>query len=148
MNKTQLTTTFNKSLFFVITIVLSICFSSLSQADMNIIGKWSGVDSDGEKATFIFNEDNTAEIQFEGLPPLSTQNLTNGRVQWSGNTTTDPMTLDVIIIIDSEERNRIPMIAQFVDGQTIKIQMSRDMKTRPQGFDMVDTVFQIVATKQ
>lgn len=148
MNKTRPGITTNRLLSVFLAVTLFFCFSYLSQADITIIGEWSGIDSDGEKATFVFGEDNSAEIHFEGLPPLSTQNLTNGSVQWSRNAAKHPMAIDVIIMIDSEERNRIPMIAQFVDSHTLKIQISRDMKTRPKGFDITDAVFQIVTTKQ
>ena len=113
MNKTHPNITTNRLLSVFLAVTLFFCFSYLSQADITIIGEWSG-----------------------------------GSVQWSRNAAKYPMAIDVIIIIDSEERNRIPMIAQFVDSHTLKIQISRDMKTRPKGFDITDAVFQIVTTKQ
>jgi len=126
--------------------LLIIC--STSYADTSIIGEWSGIDSDGDATTFLFNEDKSAEVIFEGLPPLTTKNLTNGNVEWSKDTNHNPMHLDIIIFINSEEQSRIPMLAEFVDNETLKIQMSRNMKTRPQGFEITKDVFQILAKKQ
>ena len=122
-------------------------FSSALLADSNLIGTWSGMDSDGESATFIFNHDQSAEIQFEGLPPLSSRNLANGYVQWESSVDENPTHLDVIIFIDNEERNRIRMLAKPIDPQSLKIQISRDMKTRPTSFELIDSVFQVVTTK-
>jgi hypothetical protein len=147
--KKRLTSTISKKLLTIFLVInIFIFFSGLSYADLSLIGEWAGTDSDGDAATFIFNDDQSAEIRFEGLPPLSTKNLANGQVIWSGNTDQDPMQLNVIIQVDSEEMSRITMIAQFVDHQTLKIQMSRDMKTRPEGFEMTASVFQILAIKQ
>ena len=129
-------------------IMCSTFFSGLSRSDTSIVGEWSGIDSDGDSTTFVFNADKSAEIRFAGLPPLSTKNLPNGSVEWSGNIDDDPIHLDVIILMGSEEKSRIRMIARFVDNQTLKIQMSRNMKTRPKGFEMIDSVFQILAIKQ
>jgi hypothetical protein len=138
----------NKLFATFLVLVCSAFFSSLSYAEMSIIGKWSGIDSDGDSASFVFNEDNSAEVKFEDVPPLTSENLANGSVEWSRNTEYDPMHLDILILIDSQNEQRIPMIAQFIDDQTLKIQLSRDMKSRPKAFEMTKDVFQILATKQ
>ena len=121
-------------------------FNSFS--DMNIIGQWSGVDSDGDSAVFVFNEDQSAEVRLEGVPPLTSANIVNGKVEWFSQTDKDPMQLDFIIIKNSEEIGRIPIIAQFLDAQTLIIQMSRDMKSRPVSFELSESVFQIVTSRQ
>ena len=117
-------------------------------ANPGIVGEWSGTDSDGDTATFVFNADNSAEVKFEGVPRLSTHTMTNGKVSWISNTIHDSLQVDVIIVRDSTEVSRIRMLAQLVDEQTLKLQISRDMTTRPIGFEMTDKVFQLLATKQ
>ncbi|MFT5502309.1 MAG: hypothetical protein ACI845_000845 [Gammaproteobacteria bacterium] len=136
----------------LVTIILvtnfSIFYFGLSYADMSLIGEWAGTDSDGDTATFIFNDDKSAELQMEGLPPLSSRNLTNGRVTWDGDKDHNRIKLDFVIHIGLEEKRRIKMLAHFIDDKTLKIQMSRDMKTRPEGFEVTKSVFQIITTKQ
>ena len=122
--------------------------ASLSQADVGIVGEWSGTDSDGDTASFIFNADNSAEVKFEGVPRLSTHTMTNGEVSWCSDSTPDPIHVDIIIVRDSTEVSRIRMVAQLIDDGTLKLQISRDMVTRPKGFKMNDKVFQLLATRQ
>ena len=133
---------------FLLLVLLITSWGSLVKANDGLIGTWSGTDSDGDSATFVFNADSSAEVKFEGVPRLSTQTMTNGKVSWSIDTTLDPMPVDVIIVRDATEVSRIRMLAQRVDEQTLKIQISRDMTTRPAGFEMTDKVFQLLATKQ
>ena len=123
-------------------------WTGLPRADGSIIGKWSGTDSDGDTATFVLNADNSAEVKFEGVPRLSTQTMTNGNVTWASDTTQDPMHVDIVIVRASTEVSRIRMIAQLVDAQTLKLQISRNMTTRPTSFAMTDDVFQLLATRQ
>ena len=114
----------------------------------DIVGTWSGIDSDGDAATFVFNADQSAEVKLEGVPRLSTQTMTNGKVTWSQDASQNPMHLDIIIVRSSTEVSRIRMVAQLVDGQTLKLQISRNMTSRPSGFAMTKEVFQLLATRQ
>jgi hypothetical protein len=148
MKKSPNYSNMRKSLAVFILIVSSAVCSGLSYAEMNIIGEWSGIDSDGDSAIFVFGADKSAELEMEGIPRLSAKNLTNGSVEWSSNTDYDPVHLDIIIMKGSQENGRIPMITQIIDDQTMKIQISRDMETRPNGFEITQDVFQIVLTKQ
>jgi len=129
-------------------IVAQACCIGVVIADSGIVGTWTGTDSDGDLATFVFGEDFDAEIKLEGVPRLSTETVTNGSVQWSGDTSVDPMTIDVIIIRNGVEVGRIPMIARFQDAGTMVMQLSRDMVTRPESFEMTEKVFQVVAHRQ
>ena len=138
----------NKYFTVIVAVVGAVFWFGLSHADISIVGKWSGIDSDGDSATFVFSEDKSADVKLEGIPLLSTKTMTNGSVEWSRNTGQDPMHLDIVILIGSIEKRRIPMIARFVGERTLKIQISRDMTTRPKGFSMTKDVFQILATKQ
>ena len=134
---------------FAIQLILSaLLFHSSAYADTSVIGEWKGIDSDGDPATFIFNTDESAEILFAGLPPLSSKNIMNGEVKWSSTNNNDAIQLDVLIVTDSVVTSRIVMLAQVVDSKTLKIQMSRDMKTRPDNFDISETEFQVITTRQ
>ncbi len=136
-------------IFTVVLLILSAVFwSGFSHAEMRLVGKWSGIDSDGDSVTFVFSEDKSAEVKFEGVPTLSTKTMTNGKVEWSRNMNQDPMHLDIVIFVGSIEKQRIRMIAQFVDERTLNIQISRNMITRPDGFSMTEDVFQVLTTKQ
>jgi hypothetical protein len=148
MKKHNTTTISKKVATTLIAIIFSIFFPAVSPAESSLIGEWSGTDSDGDIATFIFNKNKSAVLQLEGLPPLSSRNLENGQVTWDGDKDQNPIKLDFVIHIGSEEKRRIKIIAQFIDQQTLKIQMSRDMKTRPVGFEMTKSVFQIITTRQ
>ena len=114
-------------------------------ANPGIVGTWTGTDSDGDLATFVFGEDMAAEIKLEGVPRLSTQTVTNGHVKWAGDVSADPMPIDVIIVRAGQEVGRIPMIARRENDDTLIIQLSRDMKTRPTTFEITEKVFQVVA---
>ncbi len=141
----------NKFFTIIVALVGAVFWLSLSHADISdtsIVGKWAGIDSDGDSTMFVFSEDKSADVKFQGVPLLSTKTMTNGTVEWSRNTGQDSIHLDIVILIGSIEKRRIPMIAQFVDERTLKIQISRDMTTRPKGFSMSKEVFQILATKQ
>jgi hypothetical protein len=138
----------SKLISIAMVFVCGVFYFSLSHADMNVIGKWSGIDSDGDTATFVFNEDNSAELKLEGVPLLSSANLVHGSVEWVTNTDYDPIHLDIVILIDSAEKQQIPMVARFVDDQTLRILISRDMKSRPKGFAINKDVFQVLAKKQ
>ena len=132
----------------VLIIVSSVFWPALSHADPNIAGTWSGTDSDGDAATFVFNEDKSAEVKLEGVPLLSSKTMTNGYVVWSGDTNQEPMLLNIVIFSGSSESGRIPLVAQIVNQRTLKIQLPRDMTTRLREFTESEDVFQIMATKQ
>ena len=117
-------------------------------ADPSIVGTWTGTDSDGDLATFVFGADFDAEIKLEGVPRLSTETVTNGSVHWAGDTAADPMQIDVIIIRDGAEVGRIPMLARLQDEGILVMQLSRDMVTRPESFEMTGKVFQVVTRRQ
>ena len=117
-------------------------------ADPGIVGTWTGTDSDGDQATFVFGADMAAEIKLEGVPRLSTQTVTNGHVEWTGDISADPMPIDVIIVRAGQEVGRIPMIARWKNDDTLVIQLSRDMKARPTSFEMTARVFQVVAHRE
>ncbi|MEM7562872.1 MAG: hypothetical protein AAF353_07450 [Pseudomonadota bacterium] len=119
------------------------------QADMNVVGNWAGVDSDGDSASFVFNSDKSAEVKFEGVPLLSSSNMVNGSVEWIQAVQADHRHLDVVILTGTgEEQGRIRMIARFVDEDRLEFFISRDMKTRPTGFGLNEKVFQINTTRQ
>ena len=112
------------------------------------VGTWTGTDSDGDQATFVFGADMATEIKLEGVPRLSTQTVTNGHVEWTGDISADPMPIDVIIVRAGQEVGRIPMIARWKNDDTLVIQLSRDMKARPTSFEMTARVFQVVAHRE
>ena len=138
----------SRNFFTSLLIVSSLLSFSSVLADARIIGEWQGIDSDGDPATFIFNEDKSAEILFGGLPPLTSKNILNGEVKWSSAINDNTIEVDVLIITESVVTSRIVMIASATDTKTLKIQMSRDMKTRPTDFEMNEREFQIITTKQ
>ncbi|MEM7209025.1 MAG: hypothetical protein AAF434_14475 [Pseudomonadota bacterium] len=115
-----------------------------STAILNIVGKWGGQDSDGDAVTMIFNEDESAEVLFEGLPRLSASNLVGGRVLWILDATQNPAQLDIVIYKHGLESGRLKMILQFKNDRTLEIMNSRDMKTRPVSFEISDSVYQIL----
>lgn len=139
----------SKTTYPVLLLILLLTgWAGTSQGADTIVGQWSGTDSDGDTATFVFNADHSAEVKFEGIPRLSTHTMTNGTVSWTSDTMQNQMQVDVIIVRDATEVSRIRMLAQLIDEQTLKLQISRDMITRPAGFEMTDKVFQLLATRQ
>jgi len=138
----------NKFSIVILLALIVACWMQPSFASTNLVGKWSGVDSDGDTVTFVFNEDKSAEVKLEGVPLLSSTTMKNGHVEWSGDTGRDPVFLDIVIFVGSRENHRIQMLARFIDEHTLQIQLSRDMTTRPAGFELSKEVFQVRLTKQ
>ena len=135
---------------FVRMLIISACllWAHPASADSGIIGTWSGLDSDGDAATIVFEHNNRAEIKLEGVPRLSSDTVVNGSVRWAGELAADPMKIDVVIIRADREVGRIPLIARLQDQDTLVIQFSRDMTTRPRSFEISAEVFQVVAKKE
>ena len=129
-------------------VVAPLFWVSGAGADPGIVGTWTGTDSDGDQATFVFGGDMAAEIKLEGVPRLSTQTVTNGHVEWAGDVSADPMPIDVIIVRTGQEVGRIPMLVRLQDDGTLLLQLSRDMKTRPTSFEITGKVFQVVAHRE
>ena len=83
---------FTRRACLVLTLVVTQVFlATPASADPGVFGTWTGTDSDGDTATFVFGEDMDAEIKLEGVPRLSTETVTNGSVRWAGDTSVDPM---------------------------------------------------------
>ena len=129
-------------------LLLTALWSNLLLAQPPILGTWSGEDSDGDTATFVFNADHSAEVKLEGVPRLSTHTMTNGKVEWTGNVDQAPMLVDIVIYTAGVENGRIPLVIEQTDDQSLKIQMPRDMSSRFEAMMETTEVFQVLATKQ
>ena len=111
-----------------------------------VLGEWSGKDSDGYAMSFVFKADGTVLFIHGNTVIGGTTN--KGTATWRLDASQNPMHLDVIVTTTSGETSTLPMIVRFLTDRVIQIRISEDMETRPTRFSDSDNPNQVVFRKQ
>ena len=130
-----------------ILIIVTIALVSCSKTpDHLLAGGWTGQDSTGQTAMFVFERDGTVKFIMGHL--VADGPTVGASVKWRLDTRQTPMHLDIVVKSPSSQERILPMIVRFISDQQIQIRTSEDMQSRPTSFSTEDSSNQLVLVKR
>jgi hypothetical protein len=127
----------NFAIRLIITLFVAALLISCSKTPQElIVGEWKGVDDKDRSVSFIFNEDDSAEMIMGDR--VINKDTVGGEFSWYIDDTYSPIHLDFIITKPPKEPKTMQMIIEFTSNNKIRIGMSDKLVSRPPDFSQVE----------